>query len=329
MRIEGKRVLADRRRWFYRQSLDRVARSVRGLGPRLVHYNSRGDWGHLETIGPAVAQRIDVVAGDVRDRSAVCEAIRGCDIVFHLAALIGIPYSYQAVESYVDTNIRGTLNVLAACRDARVARLVHTSTSEVYGTARYTPIDERHPLGAQSPYAATKVAADQLALSYHASFGTPAIVVRPFNTFGPRQSMRAVIPTIISQALEGDEIHLGSIDTVRDFLFVEDTARGFLAAAESDVGVGDVFNLGTGRGETIGRVVELVGEQMGRTFRVVEQAERRRPRESEVLRLECSAQKAAEQLDWRPRYSLEEGIARTIQWLRARRQGERAVQYAI
>lgn len=329
MNIAGSRVLVTGAGGFIgshlTETLVRSGAAVRAF----VHYHARGDWGHLETIDPAVAERLEVVAGDIRDRSAVCAAVRGCDLVFHLAALIGIPYSYQAAESYVDTNVRGTLNVLTACQDAGVARLVHTSTSEVYGTAQYTPIDERHPLQAQSPYAATKIAADQLALSYHAAFGTPVIVVRPFNTFGPRQSTRAVIPTIISQALAGDDIHLGSVDAVRDFLFVADTAQGFLAAAESDAGVGDVFNLGTGRGETIGRVVELVGAQLGRPLRVVPQAERQRPRGSEVWRLECSAQKAAAQLAWRPRYSLEAGIAATIQWLRASPPTARAARYAI
>ena len=295
----------------------------------LVHYNSRSDIGQLALVAPEVRESLEIIFGDVRDRAAVQSMIQGCDVVFHLAALIGIPYSYRAAESYVDTNILGTLNVLEACRDCEVERLVQTSTSEVYGTAQYTPIDEKHPLNAQSPYAATKIGSDQLAGSYWASFGLPVVIVRPFNTYGPRQSTRAVIPTIIAQALGGGEIKLGSISPIRDFLFVEDTARGFMAAADSEGTLGEVVNLGTGSGVTIGRVVELVGERLGRELVVKAHDERMRPEKSEVMELICSAEKAAAGIGWRATVSLEEGLGRTVEWIESHRDHYATDRYSI
>jgi NAD dependent epimerase/dehydratase len=307
------------------EALVRAGARVRAL----VHYNSRGNLGHLNFIDPEVLASLDVVFGDVRDRSAVRELIDGCELVFHLAALIGIPYSYRAPQSYVETNITGTLNVLEGCRQCGVRRLVHTSTSEVYGTAQYTPIDEAHPLHAQSPYAATKLAADQLAYSYFASFDMPIVTVRPFNTYGPRQSARAVIPTIIVQALAGSDIRLGSTSPVRDFLFVEDTARGFLAAAGGENVCGEVVNLGTGTGVTIGQVVEAVQEQLGRPLTVHTDQVRARPGRSEVLELICAAEKAQRLLEWRPEIELGQGLAKTIDWLQDHRHEYSSDRYAI
>jgi dTDP-glucose 4,6-dehydratase len=256
------------------------------------------------------------------------ELATGCDVVFHLAALIAIPYSYRAVASYLAANVQGTFNMLEACRAGGVGRLVHTSTSEVYGTAQYVPIDERHPLHAQSPYAATKIAADQLAGSYHATYNLPVVTVRPFNNFGPRQSARAVIPSIISQALASGRVELGSLDPVRDFLFVTDTARGYLAAASAEGACGQVYNLGTGRGVSIAQVVELVGQIIGRPLNVDCSAQRQRPAASEVQRLICSAEKAAAELGWRPEASLEEGLERTVRWIGANLELFRPGQYA-
>jgi dTDP-glucose 4,6-dehydratase len=329
MTLEGKRALVTGAGGFIAshlvESLVRAGVCTRGL----VHYNSRGDEGQLAWLDPGIRRQLEVLPGDVRDRWCVRQAVEGCDLVFHLAALIGIPYSYRAPQSYVETNVLGTLNVLEACRDCRVGRLLCTSTSEVYGTARYTPIDEDHPLQAQSPYAATKIAADQLARSYHASFGLPVVIVRPFNTFGPRQSARAVIPTILAQALAGDRLALGSTSPVRDFLFVADNVRGFLAAAEAPGVEGEVLNLATGAGVTIGQVVELAGKLLGRTLQVQTDLKRRRPDKSEVLELIGSAAKAAQQTGWRAAVGLEEGLAATLAWIRDHRHLYRPDSYMI
>jgi dTDP-glucose 4,6-dehydratase len=297
----------------------------------LVHYNGRGDWGQLRSLPADVQDAIEVVLGDVRDRTGVRKAVEGCEVVFHLAALIGIPYSYSAPQSYIDTNVAGTLNVLEACRDCRVARLVQTSTSEVYGTAQYTPIDERHPLHAQSPYAATKIGSDQLAYSYFAAFEAPVVIVRPFNTFGPRQSARAVIPTIITQALAANAIQLGSTSPVRDFLFVRDTAQGFIAAAVAPAQqvVGEVLNLGTGRGVTIAQVVELVAKILGRSLTVTSSLERQRPEKSEVFALVCAADKVRRLANWHATTSLEDGLNETIRWIESNRDAFRSKGYVV
>jgi NAD dependent epimerase/dehydratase len=331
MSLAGKRALVTGAGGFIGSHLTEALVRAGVRTRALVHYNSRGDWGQLALVEPPVRNEIEVILGDVCDRSAVRRAVAGCDLVFHLAALIGIPYSYHAVESYVDANIRGTLNLLEACRDYGVERLLHTSTSEAYGTAQYTPIDERHPLHAQSPYAATKIAADQLAYSYYAAFEVPVVILRPFNTFGPRQSLRAVIPTIVSQALCGHQVTLGSTSPVRDFLFVTDNARGYLAAAAADPAnvCGEVINLGTGRGVSIAQVVEMVGDVLGKPLEIVTTGERQRPEKSEVFRLLCSAEKARRQMDWRPQVRLEEGLARTVAWMERHRHGYCAHVYAI
>lgn len=329
-KLAGKKVLVTGGGGFIGshlvEALVRAGASVRAV----AHYNGRSDLGSLANVDEDVLQHVEVLFSDVRDRTAMCQAVKGCSTVFHLAALIGIPYSYQAPQSYIDVNVNGTLNLLEACRDAGVERMLQTSTSEVYGTAQYTPIDEKHPLHAQSPYAATKVGADQLAYSYFASFQTPVVIVRPFNTYGPRQSARAVIPTIITQALAGNELKLGSLTPIRDFLFVRDTARGFIAAAtSSNEALGEVVNLGTGVGVTIGDVVERVGRILGKSLRVQTNDDRRRPEKSEVLQLLCSAEKAKRLINWEPSVDLETGLTESIAWIDKNRHRYRTGSYAV
>lgn len=285
----------------------------------LVLYNSFGHRGWLDSLPEATLRAIEVVAGDVRDRSCVRRAMSGCTVVLHLAALIAIPYSYQAPESYIDTNVKGTLNVLEAARDLGVDKLVQTSTSEVYGTARRVPIDEEHPLQAQSPYAASKIAADQLALSYHRSFGVPVAVIRPFNTFGPRQSTRAVIPTIVTQLAAGDSrVALGALSPTRDFSFVADTVSGFIALARQDAGIGEVINFGSGFEISIGETARLIAEIMARPIELVCEAERLRPPASEVERLHADIAKAHRLLGWRPRpgglAGFRAGLEKSVAW---------------
>jgi len=282
----------------------------------MVHYNSRNDWGWLETLPQEIMSKIEVVQADVCDATAVRNSVADCHTVFHLAALIGIPYSYRAPSSYVDTNIKGTLNVLQACQDEKIKRLVHTSTSETYGTAQYVPIDESHPLVGQSPYSASKIAADKLAESFYLSFNLPVAIIRPFNTFGPRQSARAVIPTIITQALSGfEKINLGSLSPVRDLTYVKDTARGFMAAALSKKAVGQVINLGRGEGITIGDLAHILLDICNVNARIGQDEMRVRPQKSEVMELICDNAKSRELLDWTPQYSLRQGLEETVSWL--------------
>lgn len=279
-----------------------------------VHYNGRSAWGYLDGLAhPA----LEFFPGDIADPMAVARAVTGCDTVFHLAALIAIPYSYVAPYSYVQANVVGTLNVLEAARAAGVRRVVHTSTSETYGTARYVPIDEAHPLQGQSPYAASKIGADKLAESYHLSFGLPVATLRPFNTYGPRQSARAVIPTVISQLLAGRKtLHLGSLTPVRDFNFVDDTVAGFVALACTDGVEGEVFNVGSGLGVTIGETVSMIQELLGTSADVITESERVRPEASEVMRLICCSDKARRLMGWQPRTDLRRGLQRTIDYIR-------------
>lgn len=280
-------------------------------------YNSRGSAGWLDEVPAATRDVLDIRLGDIRDARFVEAATAGVEIVFHLAALIAIPYSYEAAESFVDTNVRGTLNLLEAARRAGVHRLVQTSTSEVYGTPETLPIREIHPLNPQSPYAASKAAADHLALAFHRSFDLPVVVLRPFNTYGPRQSERAVLPTIIRQLLSGSgEVRLGRLDTRRDLTFVADTVDGFVRAAIAEGAVGRTIQLGTGRAETIERVLELAARATGVTPRVIQVPERMRPDASEVLVLQSDPALAQELLGWRATTELEAGIEATIAWLR-------------
>ncbi len=284
-----------------------------------VFYNSFNSWGWLDEAPAALRDRFEVIAGDIRDPHQVADAVAGCECVVHLAALIAIPFSYHAPDAYVDTNIKGTLNVLQAARRHRVGKVLHTSTSEVYGSARFVPITEEHPLQGQSPYSATKIAADQMALAFHASFGTPVSVIRPFNTYGPRQSARAIIPTVISQIAAGErDIRLGSLHPTRDFSFIADTVAGFLAALRTEAGIGEVVNLGTGHEISIAELVRLVAGLMKARVSVSQDEARVRPAASEVDRLCASNEKARRLLDWAPAYAGEDGLRRglalTAEW---------------
>jgi NAD dependent epimerase/dehydratase len=280
-----------------------------------VFYNAFNSWGWLDTLPAAVLDQIEVVSGDVRDPNGVRSAVRGVDAVFHLAALIAIPFSYHSPDSYVDTNVKGTLNVLQAARDYGTTRVVVTSTSEVYGTAQYVPIDESHPLQGQSPYSATKIAADRLSESFYRSFGTPVIIARPFNTSGPRQSARAVIPTIISQLAAGrTEIHLGALQPTRDFNYVTDITRGFIALAECDQAIGEEINIATGVETSIGDVARVLVEAINPGARIVSDDERRRPEKSEVYRLLGDSTKIRSMTKWNPEVDLETGLKQTTEW---------------
>lgn len=280
-------------------------------------YNPQGSWGWLDGVDESVRADVDVRLGDIRDAGFVMEAVRGVDTVLHLAALIAIPYSYIAPESFVSTNVAGTLNVLEAARRLGVERFVHTSTSEVYGTPQSLPIRESHPLQAQSPYAATKIAADQLALSYHLSFGVPVVVLRPFNTYGPRQSARAIVATILTQLIAGrTEIELGRLDTRRDLTFVSDTVDGFIRAAGQPGIEGRMIQLGTGRSVSIQELFDLALEITGSKATIRHDARRDRPDASEVLDLRSAPDLAGELLGWRPTISLDDGLRQTYEWLR-------------
>lgn len=282
-----------------------------------VLYNSFNTWGWLETFPKETLDKIDVFTGDVRDPNAVRKAMEGMDAVLHLAALIAIPYSYYAPDAYVDTNIKGTLNVLQAARDLGTERVLVTSTSEVYGTAQYVPIDEKHPYQGQSPYSATKIGADRLAESFYRSFNLPVTIVRPFNTFGPRQSARAVIPTIITQLLSGKkEIKLGSLEPTRDFNYVKDTARGFIEIMKSDRTIGEEINIATQKEISIGELAEELIRQINPNAKIVCDNQRLRPKKSEVERLLGNNEKIRRLTEWKPLYTFEEGLAETIEFLK-------------
>jgi NAD dependent epimerase/dehydratase len=296
----------------------------------MLRYTSRGQRGCLGDIPEAVMKDVDITLGDVRDFDAVREVARGAHAIFHLAALIGIPYSYEHPQEVIDTNVMGTSNVLLAAKElATLERVVLTSTSEVYGSALRIPIDEDHPLQAQSPYSATKIAADSLGISFNRSFDMPVTVVRPFNAYGPRQSARAVIPTIISQALTGGTLQLGTLETKRDFTFVEDTARGFVAVAASDAAVGQVVNIGSGTEVSIGEIVTKVGEIVGRDLEVAGDDRRVRPPKSEVSRLLADSAKALQLADWHAEIPLDEGLRRTTDWIQTHLHEYRTREYAV
>lgn len=283
-----------------------------------VYYNSFNTWGWLDTFPKEKLAKIDVFMGDIRDPNAVREAMTGMDAVMHLAALIAIPFSYHAPDAYVDTNIKGTLNVLQAARLSETKRILVTSTSEVYGTAQYVPIDEKHPYQGQSPYSATKIGADRLAESFYRSFNLPVTIVRPFNTFGPRQSARAVIPTIITQLLAGKtEIKLGSLEPTRDFNYVKDTARGFIEIMKSDKTIGEEINIATQKEISIGELADELIRQINPDAKIVCDEQRLRPEKSEVERLLGCNQKIMQMTDWKPRYTFEQGIAETIAFLKS------------
>ncbi len=300
------------------------------LGARtraLVRYNSASSWGWLDH--SPVKNDVEVVLGDIRDTDSLRKVVQGADIIFHLAALIGIPYSYHAPLSYVRTNAEGTLNVLQAALDAQVKMVVHTSTSEVYGTARHVPIDEGHPLQAQSPYAASKTAADKFAEAFHLSFGLPVVTIRPFNTYGPRQSARAVIPTIVTQVLTKSEVHLGNLTPTRDFNYVADTVDGFVRVAQCTKAIGHVINIGSGRETSINQLAQTIVRLLGKNIRIVCNNERVRPDGSEVERLLADNTVAREMLGWKPSVSLEEGLRLTIEWLREHSSEYRSDVYVL
>ena len=282
-----------------------------------VRYNSRGDIGLLRFLPEGTLRELDIVPGDLLDHQAVREAVSGMDLVFHLGALISIPYSYLHPVEVVKSNLLGTLNILAACRQVGIDRLIHASTSEVYGSAQRIPMDESHPLQGQSPYSASKIGADKLVESFTNTYELPAVIVRPFNTFGPRQSARAVIPTIITQALSQDQIYLGALDTTRDFTFVSDTVRGFLHASASESAVGQTMNLGTGREISIGALAEMIAALIDRRVEITLDRTRIRPEKSEVNRLCSNNASAMRLLGWQPQVSLEEGLRRTIEWIKS------------
>lgn len=294
----------------------------------MVHYNSHARWGWLDE--SPVREQMEIVAGDVRDYDSVIRAMQGCETVFHLAALIGIPYSYISPLAYVRTNIEGTYNVVEAARNLGVGRVLVTSTSETYGTAQYVPIDEKHPAVGQSPYAATKIGADQLALSYHRSFGLSVRVVRPFNTYGPRQSARAIIPTVITQILQGHRrLKLGNLAPTRDLTFVKDTAAGFLAIAEAGNLDGTAVNIGMGSEISVGDLVQKIASLLGVTVEIEIDRERFRPGQSEVERLLCDNRQIQELTPWRPTHNLDSGLRETIEWIRTNLKSYKPESYTL
>ena len=325
--FDGKKVLVTGAGGFIgshlAEHLVREGASVRSM----VHYNALGKRGWLDHSD--LAGDMEILAGDITDRDSVRAGVKGCDIVFHLGALIAIPYSYQAPRSYVRTNIEGTLNVLQAALDEGAQRVLHTSTSEVYGTALFVPITEEHPLQGQSPYSASKIGADKMAEAFAASFELEVVTVRPFNTFGPRQSMRAVIPTIISQCLRGHDVRLGAVSPTRDLNFVQNTVEGFCAAALSPNASGQTINFGSGREISVGDLALLIGKMLGKDVNILCEQERLRPSKSEVERLLACNKKAKALMGWEPRVSLEEGLEKTIAWIQQNAEHYQAKGYVV
>lgn len=327
MNWNGKRVLVTGAGGFIGSHLSECLVELGATVRAFIHYNALGSYGWLDS--SPLATQMEIVAGDITDRDSVDAAVKDCTVVFHLAALIAIPYSYHVPTAYARTNIEGTINALTAARQHGVECFLQTSTSETYGTARRVPIDEEHPLHGQSPYAASKIGADKMAEAFHSSFGVPAVIVRPFNTFGPRQSARAVIPTIITQCLTGNVVKLGNLHTTRDLNFVSNTVDGFIAAAETSAAVGQTFNLGSGREISIGDLAHLIAQRMNRKIDIKTQSERLRPQGSEVERLLADSERARQVLGWTPRVSLEEGLDKTIGWLETHQKNYRAGVYVI
>ena len=319
MDLENKKILVTGADGFIgshlTEELVRTGHKVRAF----VLYNSFNSWGWLDYASLDIQDKLELFAGDIRDPHGVKEAMQGCDVVIHLAALVAIPYSYHSPDTYLDTNIKGTLNILQAARHLNIEKVVCTSTSEVYGTARYVPIDEKHPLQGQSPYSATKIAADQMATAFHKSFDTPVAIIRPFNTYGPRQSARAVIPTVITQIASGERmIKLGAVHPTRDFNYVKDTIRGFIDVAKSDAAIGEVINIGSNYEISIGKLVELIGDIMQVKIEIETEPERLRPEKSEVERLWADNTRAKQLMGWEPKYAgyegLRRGLTETISW---------------
>ena len=317
MDLKGKRVLVTGAEGFIRSHLTERLVELGADVTALVQYNSFNNWGWIDTFDKNVLDSIKVETGDIRELDGMNRIIKGQEVVFHLAALIAIPYSYLSPMAYVRTNVEGTVNVLEACRNHDVKKIIHTSTSETYGTALYVPIDEKHPMQGQSPYSASKIGADKMAESFYRSFNMPIATLRPFNTYGPRQSARAVIPTIISQILAGKkEIKLGSLTPTRDFNFVKDTAEAFVKVAESDKTIGEVINAGSNYEISIGDTVKKIIDIIGKDVKILCDEERIRPEKSEVNRLWADNTKIKELTDWAPKYSIDEGLAETVDWIK-------------
>lgn len=315
MQLKGKKVLVTGADGFIGSHLVEALVAEQCDVRAFACYNSFNSWGWLDSLADDVKKRLDIFTGDIRDPNGVRTAMQGVDVVFHLAALIGIPFSYHSPDSYVDTNIKGTLNVLQAARDLHTQKILVTSTSEVYGTALYVPIDEKHPYQGQSPYSASKIGADRMAESFYRSFDLPVSIVRPFNTYGPRQSARAIIPTIISQLAAGKTaISLGSLTPTRDFNYVKDTAQGFIAIARSDQTTGQEINIATQQEISMGELAQQLISQMNPKAVIQSEEERLRPEKSEVNRLLGSNQKIRSLTDWEPHYTLEQGLAETVTW---------------
>ncbi len=313
MKLKNKHVLVTGADGFIGSHLVEMLVKSGAKVKALSYYNSFNDWGWLEALD--CLDEIEVISGDIRDPHFCKEITKGVDVIFHLAALIAIPYSYVAPDSYVDTNVKGTLNICQAAKENGCERLIHTSTSEVYGTAQYVPIDEKHPLQPQSPYSASKIGADHMALSFFLAFGLPVTIARPFNTFGPRQSARAVIPTIIGQIAKGvKQIKLGDVSPTRDFNYVKDTCQGFIALAQSDKTIGEVVNIGSGFEITVADTLDLIKKIMDSKVEFITDAQRLRPKDSEVFRLCCDNTKIKKLTGFEPSYSLEQGLAQTIEW---------------
>ena len=319
MNLEGKKILVTGADGFIGSHLTEMLVDKGYDVKAFCYYNSFNSWGWLDTLSKEKLDKIEIFTGDVRDPNGVRTAVKGCDVVFHLAALIAIPYSYHSPDSYVDTNVKGTLNVLQACRDLNVEKLLVTSTSEVYGTAQYVPIDEKHPKQGQSPYSASKIGADFMVESFYRSFDLPLTIVRPFNTFGPRQSARAVIPTIITQLLAGKkEIKLGALHPTRDLLYVKDTAAGFIAIAESNKTIGEEINIATNSEISIGDLAQNIINVINPSATIASEDERMRPDKSEVFRLYGSNDKILKLTDWKPQYNLNEALKETIDWFKVK-----------
>lgn len=315
MQLRNKKVLVTGADGFIGSHLTEKLVELGAKVTALVQYNSFNNWGWIETLDKHIKKEIEVYAGDIREYDNISKVIEGKDVVFHLAALIAIPYSYRSPAAYVRTNVEGTLNVMEGCRIHNVEKIIHTSTSEVYGTAQYVPIDEKHPLQGQSPYSASKIGADKIVESFYRSFELPVATIRPFNTYGPRQSARAVIPTIISQILSGKKtIKLGALSPTRDFNYVKDTVEGFIRIAEVDESIGHVINIGSNKEISIGDLARKIVYLTGKDVMIECDEKRLRPEKSEVNRLVCDNTKARKMLNWEPMYTLDEGLRETIEW---------------
>ncbi len=330
MNLKGKKILITGADGFIGSHLTERCIAEGASVKAFVYYNSFGTWGWLDTLSKGTLDKHEVVSGDIRDFNCVHEAMKNVDVVFHLAALIGIPYSYKAADSYIATNITGTTNVLQAARMLGTKKVICTSTSEIYGTAQSVPITEDHPVNPQSPYAATKSAADSMAISFYRSFDLPVTVLRPFNTFGPRQSARAVIPTIISQILAGNKtIKLGNLGATRDLNYVENTVDAFVRLAQVDKGYGEVFNTGSGVEASVGEVAEIIQKILGTKVRIVQDAQRLRPAKSEVERLVCGYDKLNDLTGWEPKVNLEQGLRKTCAWFKKNANHDKADIYHV